>query len=501
MTRYLLALDQGTTSSRAILFDREGNILRMAQKEFKQIYPEPGWVEHDPMEIWATQIGVAGEVLARESCNKKNIAAIGITNQRETTIVWDKNTGVPVYNAIVWQCKRTRQMCEDLKERGYADWFRQKTGLVVDSYFSATKLQWILDEVPGVRKRAEDGDLLFGTVDTWLLWKLTSGEVHATDVSNASRTMLFNIHTRRWDEEILSLLDIPQAMLPTVTDSAFVQGTAHDHGYGLMDIPIASLIGDQQGALFGQRCFKAGRVKNTYGTGCFLLMNVGKKPVESHQGLLSTIAWGIDGEVTYALEGSIFMAGAIIQWLRDELGLLETSSQSDAMARSVSDNGGVYLVPAFTGLGAPYWDMDARGTILGLTRGSNKNHLVRAGLEAIAYQTKDVLDVMINESQVALDALYVDGGAVANDFLMSFQSDILATPVVRPRVVESTAFGAAALAGLAVGFYQNLESLEGIVDIERRFEPQMGQKQIDFFHGQWQRAVARSRHWIDRKEN
>lgn len=497
MAKYLLALDQGTSSSRAILFDRQGHIKARAQKEIKQSYPQPGWVEHDPMEIWATQIGVAGEVLARANCTKADVAGLGITNQRETTILWDKRTGRPIYPAIVWQCKRTQGFCQELKEAGYGPFFQERTGLILDSYFSASKVKWILDEVDGARQLAKDGHLLFGTVDAWLVWKLTGGKVHVTDVSNASRTMMYNIHEGRWDPDILELLDIPAQILPQVTDSAHMQGQVMDHGFGLAGIPIAGMIGDQQGALFGQRCFKPGRAKNTYGTGCFLLMNVGEKPVASEKGLLTTIAWGLEGKVSYALEGSIFMGGAIIQWLRDQLGLLDKAAHSEAMAQQVSDNGGVYLVPAFAGLGAPYWDMQARGTLVGLSRASNKDHIVRAGLEAIAYQTKDVLDLMVAESGVDLAELRVDGGAVANDFLMAFQSDILERPVVRPRVIETTAFGSAALAGLALGFYPGIEDLEGAVDIDRTFRPQMPKDEIREYYRQWQRAVARSRKWIE----
>ncbi len=497
---YLLALDQGTTSSRAVLFDRHGRIVSMAQKEFTQFYPSPGWVEHDPMEIWATQIGVAGEALARVNVSADQVAALGITNQRETAVVWDRNTGKPVYNAIVWQCRRTREICEDLKARGWSDYVRRNTGLMIDSYFSGTKIKWILDHVEGARDRASRGELLFGTVDSWLLWNLSGGKLHATDVTNASRTMLFNIRSGNWDEELLEALDVPAAMMPRVMDSADDFGQTCIAQSGLAGIPIRGIAGDQQSALFGQRCFERGRAKNTYGTGCFLLMNIGDEPLETKSGLLTTVAWGLGGKMTYALEGSIFMAGAIVQWLRDEMGLLASADESDALARSITDNGGVYLVPAFTGLGAPYWDMDARGAILGLTRGTGRAHVVRAGLEAIAYQTRDVLSLMEQEAGIKISQLSVDGGAVRNDFLMQFQADLLGTQVCRPRLIETTAFGAAALAGLSVGVYTDLVELEGTLEIEQTFIPQADPEESDRLYGWWKRAVERSAGWASESE-
>lgn len=497
MEGYLLALDQGTTSSRAIVFERNGTVRALAQKEFRQYYPHPGWVEQDPMEIWATQVGVAGEALARIPGGRGAVAALGITNQRETTVVWDRHTGEPVCRAIVWQCRRTRDICHRLLEEGHGDTIREKTGLVVDSYFSGTKIRWILDEIPGARKKADAGDLLFGTIDSWLLWNLTGGRVHATDISNASRTMLYNIRTRAWDEELLGILGIPRSMLPEVRDSSGVLGDVRDSGHGLEGIPVGGMIGDQQGALFGQGCLEAGQAKNTYGTGCFLLMNVGSEPVMTDAGLLSTVAWSIGGRVTYALEGSIFIGGAVVQWLRDGLGLIREASQTEEMARAAGDNGGVYLVPAFTGLGAPHWDMDARGLLIGLTRGTNRNHVVRAALEAIAYQTRDVVLRMEEVSGVPLGVLRVDGGAVQNDFLMEFQSGILGRPVVRPAVTETTAFGAAALAGLAVGYYQDPGELQDLIAPERTFEPGMDPRERTALCRGWQRAVERAAKWIE----
>ena len=450
--KYILALDQGTTSSRAILFDQTGRSVGVAQKEFSQIYPKAGWVEHDALEIWGTQSGVAREVLERSRVRPDEVAAIGITNQRETTVVWDKATGKPIYNAIVWQCRRTASICDALKAEGLENYVRENTGLVLDAYFSGTKVKWILDNVPGARVRAEKGELLFGNIDTWLIWNLTRGKVHVTDYSNASRTMLFNIKTLEWDQKMLDLLGVPLAMLPKVRPSSEVYGYTDAQTFGGAEIPIAGVAGDQQAALFGQACFSDGMAKNTYGTGCFMLMNTGEKRVPSKNGLLTTIAWGVDGKVEYALEGSIFVAGAAVQWLRDELRLVDNAAQTEAMAASVPDSHGVYLVPAFVGLGAPYWDMYARGTLVGLTRGANRNHIVRATLESIAYQTRDVLQAMEEDSGIKLAALKVDGGAVANNFLMQFQSDILGVPVQRPCVTETTAMGAAFLAGLAVGF-------------------------------------------------
>ena len=453
--KYIMALDQGTTSSRAILFNNKGEILETAQKEFTQIYPKAGWVEHNPMEIWGSQSGVMREVIETAGITPDEIAGIGITNQRETTIVWDKNTGKPIYNAIVWQCRRTSDICHDLKEKGLEKIIKDKTGLLIDAYFSATKVKWILDNVEGAREKADKGDLLFGTVDTWLIWKLTYGKVHVTDYSNASRTMMYNIKELKWDEEILKELNIPLSMLPEVKPSSYVYGHTDEQMLAGAQIPISGCAGDQQSALFGQTCFEEGSVKNTYGTGCFLLMNTGEKIVESKNGLITTIAWGIDNKIQYALEGSIFMGGASIQWLRDELRMIKTAKDSETYANKVEDTNGVYVVPAFTGLGAPYWDMYARGTIVGLTRGSKKEHMIRATLESIAYQTKDVITVMEQDSDIKVKDLRVDGGASSNNFLMQFQSDILDVSIDRPEIIETTALGAAYLAGLAVGFYKN----------------------------------------------
>ncbi len=484
MSKYVMALDAGTTSNRCIIFDREGNQIAVSQKEFKQIYPHPGWVEHDPMEIWATQLGVAQEAILMARTEAKEIAAIGITNQRETTIVWDKNTGLPVYNAIVWQCRRTADYCETL-EKDYEDMIREKTGLKVDAYFSGTKIRWILENVPGAREKAEKGDLLFGTVDTWLIWNLTRGKAHVTDYSNASRTMLFNIHTLQWDDEILELLDIPKCMLPEVRPSSEVYGETDYTLFG-DGIKIAGAAGDQQAALFGQTCFKPGEAKNTYGTGCFLLMNTGETPVTSTNGLVTTIAWGLNGKVEYALEGSIFVAGAAIQWLRDEMGLVENSPASERYARMVEDTNGVYMVPAFVGLGAPYWDPYARGAIVGLTRGANRNHVIRATLESLAYQTWDVLHAMEADSGIRLDSLKVDGGACANDFLMQFQADMIRAEVRRPVCIETTAMGAAYLAGLAVGYWSSQEDVKSNWQVSGSFVPQMdaklAQEKLDGWH-------------------
>lgn len=493
--KYVMALDQGTTSSRAILFGPHGEIHGTAQKEFTQYYPKPGWVEQDPMEIWATQMGVAREVLELTGTSPHEVAAMGITNQRETTLVWEKASGKPIYNAIVWQCRRTAAMCEDLKSAGHEALFRSKTGLVLDAYFSATKLAWILDAVPGARDRARAGELLFGTIDTWLIYNLTRGKVHITDYSNASRTMLFNIHTLSWDEEILKILDIPRVMLPQVRPSSEVYGVTDPGTFGGAEIPIAGAAGDQQAALFGQACFEKGMAKNTYGTGCFLLMNTGKEPVISQHGLLTTIAWGLGPEITYALEGSIFMGGASVQWLRDELKLINTAEETERYASSVDDTNGVVVVPAFTGLGAPYWDMYARGVIIGLTRGVRREHLVRATLESIAYQTKDVLNAMERDAGMKLQVLKVDGGASRNNFLMQFQADMLKVKVERPKVTETTALGAAYLAGLAVGFYSSTADIASDWKIDRAFEPGYSQEQIDAKYRQWQRAVERSMHW------
>ena len=467
--KYIVALDQGTTSSRAVVMDHDANIISVSQREFEQIYPKPGWVEHDPMEIWATQSSTLVEVLAKADISSDQIAAIGITNQRETTIVWEKETGKPIYNAIVWQCRRTAEICEHLKRDGLEDYIRSNTGLVIDPYFSGTKVKWILDHVEGSRERARRGELLFGTVDTWLIWKMTQGRVHVTDYTNASRTMLFNIHTLDWDDKMLEVLDIPREMLPEVRRSSEVYGQTNIGGKGGTRIPISGIAGDQQAALFGQLCVKEGMAKNTYGTGCFMLMNTGEKAVKSENGLLTTIACGPTGEVNYALEGAVFMAGASIQWLRDEMKLINDAYDSEYFATKVQNTNGVYVVPAFTGLGAPYWDPYARGAIFGLTRGVNANHIIRATLESIAYQTRDVLEAMQADSGIRLHALRVDGGAVANNFLMQFQSDILGTRVERPEVREVTALGAAYLAGLAVGFWQNLDELQEKAVIERSY--------------------------------
>ncbi|WP_298716534.1 glycerol kinase GlpK [uncultured Oceanisphaera sp.] len=490
---YVVALDQGTTSSRAIIFDDAARIQGIAQRDFAQIYPHAGWVEHDPMEIWATQRATLTEVLAKTGIDPEQIAAIGITNQRETTVVWNKITGKPVYNAIVWQCRRTAEFCEQLKARGLADHVQKNTGLVLDAYFSGTKINWILDNVDGAREQANNGELLFGTIDTWLVWKLTEGRVHVTDYTNASRTMLFNINRLQWDQRLLDELDIPAAMLPEVKSSCEIYGQARLGANG--EIPIAGMAGDQQAALFGQLCFNKGMAKNTYGTGCFLLMNTGKQKVSSRHGLLTTLAVGAKGEVNYALEGSVFMAGAIIQWLRDELGLIREAQDSGYFAEQVDNTNGVYLVPAFVGLGAPYWDPYARGTLVGLTRGANRNHIIRAALEAIAYQSRDVLDAMQEDAGLVLSALKVDGGAVANDFLMQFQADIINTQVERPRQTETTAMGAAFLAGLAVGLWQNTEQLAATLALDRTFEPRMDKDTRARLYHDWQKAVGRSRDW------
>lgn len=494
MPKYIMSLDAGTTSNRCILFNEKGEMCSVAQKEFAQHFPKPGWVEHDANEIWSSQLGVAVEAMQKIGATAEDVAAIGITNQRETTIVWDKKTGEPVYNAIVWQCRRTSEYCDELKAKGLQDKFREKTGLIIDAYFSGTKLKWILDNVPGVRERAEKGELLFGTVETWLIWKLTKGRVHVTDYSNASRTMLFNITELKWDEEILAELNIPASMLPEAKPSSCVYGMA-DPSYFGGEIPIAGAAGDQQAALFGQTCFTAGEAKNTYGTGAFLLMNTGEKPVFSKNGLVTTIAWGLDGKVNYALEGSIFVAGAAIQWLRDELRLIDTASDSEYMATKVKDTNGCYMVPAFTGLGAPHWDQYARGTIVGITRGVNKYHIIRATLEALAYQTYDVLKAMEEDSKIKLSALKVDGGACANNFLMQFQSDILNAPVNRPECVETTAMGAAYLAGLAVGYWANKEDVVKNWQISKVFAPEMPAADRKEKIAGWKKAVKYSYGW------
>lgn len=500
MEKYILSFDAGTTSSRAIIFNKKGQIINVAQKEFQQIYPKAGWVEHDPMEIWASQSGVAREVLEMSAIRPDQIVGIGITNQRETTLVWDKNTGKPVYNAIVWQCRRTASYCERLKEKGWIDKIRDKTGLVLDAYFSATKIAWILDNVEGAREKAERGDLLFGTVDTWLVWNLTRGKVHVTDYSNASRTMLFNIEDLKWDDEILEALNIPRSMMPEVKDSSCIYGYTDEHTYGGARIPIAGIAGDQQAALFGQNCFKPGMVKNTYGTGCFVLMNTGQEMIRSKNGLLTTIAWGIDGKVSYALEGSVFIAGAAIQWLRDELRLVYDSPQSEYYANKIEDTDGVVVVPAFTGLGAPYWDMYARGGIFGLTRGTKREHLVRATLESLAYQSKDVIEAMQEDAKIPLAYLRVDGGASANNFLMQFQADMLNTEVHRPRTLETTSLGAAYLAGLAVGYWKDLDEISEDFSIDRTFKPQMSQEKRDKNYKYWKKAIERSMDWLDKED-
>ena len=494
MPKYMMALDSGTTSNRCILFDRAGRIVSVAQREFTQYFPQPGWVEHDANEIWATLLGVAVEAMQMAGAAAADIAAIGITNQRETTIVWDKATGEPVHHAIVWQCRRTSEYCDELRARGLTARFREKTGLVLDAYFSATKLHWLLENVPGVRERAAKGELLFGTVETWLIWKLTGGRAHVTDYSNASRTMLFNINTLDWDEEILAELNIPRSMLPKPLPSSGLFGTTDPSLLG-GEIPITGAAGDQQAALFGQTCFQPGEAKNTYGTGCFLLMNTGEKPVFSQNGLVTTIAWGLGEKVTYALEGSIFVAGAAIQWLRDEMKLIANAAESEAVAQEVVDTNGCYVVPAFTGLGAPYWDQYARGAIVGLTRGCNRAHIVRATLDSLTYQTYDVLNAMRADSGIALASLKVDGGASANNFLMQTQADVIGAPVLRPTCVESTAMGAAYLAGLAVGFWRDQAEIRKIWAVDRTFEPQLGAKSRDArLHG-WHRAVQRAFDW------
>ncbi len=495
MKKYILALDQGTTSSRAIVFDKDGLIVGTSQKEFTQIYPKAGWVEHDAMEIWGTQSGVAREVLEKTGVRPEEIAAIGVTNQRETTVVWDKVTGKLIYNAIVWQCRRTAAICDDLKAKGWEEKIKQKTGLVIDAYFSGTKIKWILDNVEGARERAEKGELLFGNIDTWLIWNLTRGKVFVTDYSNASRTLLYNIKELKWDKEILEELDIPMSMLPEVKPSSCIYGYTDPQTFGGAEIPIAGDAGDQQAALFGQACYEPGMAKNTYGTGCFMLMNTGEKPIESKNGLITTIAWGIGEKVVYALEGSIFIAGASIQWLRDELKLVYDAAQSEYYANLVDDTHGVYVVPAFTGLGAPYWDMYARGAVFGLTRGTKREHLVRATLESIAYQTKDVLEAMQEDSGITLKTLKVDGGASANNFLMKFQADILDVPVRRPQVLETTALGAAYLAGLAVGFWKGQDEIKDKWAEDKEFTSSMKEEdRIKKYRG-WKKAVKRSMNW------
>ena len=499
MAKYIMALDQGTTGSRAIIFNHSGSIVSTASKEFKQIYPKPGWVEHDPMEIWSSQVEVAKDALDKAGLEAVDIAAIGITNQRETTIVWDKKTGKPVYNAIVWQCRRTAPICDQLKKKGLAEIIQKKTGLVVDAYFSGTKVKWILDNVSGARGRAEKKELLFGTVDSWLIWNLTKGKTHVTDYTNASRTMLFNIHNLDWDEEILTELDIPREILPKVLSSSYIYGHTDKEIFGA-EIPISGDAGDQQAALFGQVCYDPGMAKNTYGTGCFILMNTGEKIVPSKNGLLTTIAWGVNGKVEYALEGSIFIGGAVVQWLRDEIKLIKSSDEIEKYARKVKDTHGVYLVPAFVGLGAPYWDMYARGVIVGLTRGAKKEHILRAAEEAIAYQSRDVLEVIQKDSGINLKKLKVDGGAVRDNFLMQFQSDILGVPVARPQIAETTALGAAYLAGLAVSYWKDKTEIAAKWKVDKEFSPNMEESLREDLYKGWKRAVSRSLNWEEKEE-
>lgn len=494
MAKYVLSLDQGTTSSRAILFDKEQNIVEMAQKEFTQIYPKEGWVEHDPMEIYSSQYSVMIELIAKSGIEIKDIAAIGITNQRETTILWDKNTGRPVYNAIVWLCRRTADICDEIKNRGLTDYIRQATGLVIDAYFSGTKIKWILDNVPGVREKAEKGEILFGTVDSWLVWKLTGGRVHVTDYTNASRTMIYNINTLEWDDKLLQELNIPKQLLPKVCSSSEVYGMVNIQG---VDVPIAGIAGDQQAALFGQRCFEKGEAKNTYGTGCFLLMNTGETPYVSRHGLLTTIAIGIDGKVQYALEGSVFVGGAVIQWIRDEMRFITESRDAEYYAQKVEDTGGVYIVPAFTGLGAPYWDMYARGCIVGITRGTKREHIIRASQECIAYQSMDLVEAMEKDTGIELKGLNVDGGASRDGFLMQFQADMLNKIIKRPMIRETTALGAAYLAGLATGVWKDKEELKSLWTCDGEYHPKMENEKRETLKKGWRKAVGRSLDWVD----
>ncbi|MDR0750046.1 MAG: glycerol kinase GlpK [Tannerellaceae bacterium] len=498
--KYVLAIDQGTTSSRAILFNPQGSIITVAQKAFQQYFPNPGWVEHDPNEIWYTQSSVIKEAMAKADVSDAHIACIGIANQRETTIVWDRETGFPVYNAIVWQDRRTSDYCEDLKEKGYAARIQQKTGLVTDAYFSATKIRWILDNVKGIRERAERGELCFGTVDTWLIWKLTKGERFITDITNASRTMLFNIHTQEWDRELLNLFSIPSSMLPEVVSCSEVYAESKAPLFN-SGIPISGMAGDQQAALFGQLCVEEGMIKTTYGTGCFMILNTGNKPVLSHNHLLTTIGWKIKDKITYALEGSVFVGGAAIQWLRDGIGLLPDASASEQMAKAVSDNGNVYFVPALTGLGAPYWDQYARGTIIGITRGTTASHITRAALEGISYQVDDVLMAMENDLNYRPKEIRVDGGAIANNFLMQFQADISRCPVVRPKVLETTALGAAYLAGLAIGYWKDINELKEQWSLDKVFHPEMKEEQASRLLKEWHKAVNSARRWAQPNEN
>jgi glycerol kinase len=496
MEKYILALDQGTTSSRAMLFDKNGSIISVAQKEFRQIYPKAGWVEHDAQEIWSTQAGVSAEAVASAGINGKSIAGIGITNQRETTVIWDRKTGKPVYNAIVWQDRRTSDYCDKLKADGHADMIQDKTGLVLDAYFSGTKVKWILDNVEGVRERAEKGELAFGTIDSWLIWNFTQSEVHVTDVTNASRTLLFNINDMDWDDDILELMDIPKSLLPEVKQSSEVYGHTKTTLFA-SKIPIAGIAGDQQAALFGQMCTEKGMVKNTYGTGCFMLMNIGDKPIKSENNLLTTVAWKVDGKTQYALEGSVFIAGAVVQWLRDEMSIIQEAKDIEYFANKVEDSDGVYLVPAFAGLGAPHWNQHARGTLVGITRGTNRAHLARAAQESIAYQVTDLLAAMNADSGIDIKELRVDGGATVNNTLMQFQSDLLEVPVIRPKITETTALGAAYLAGLAVGFWDNIDEIRKQWQVENRFEPEMDPDKVAKLTKGWQRAVKAAIAWAD----
>ncbi len=493
MEKYILSLDQGTTSSRAILFNKEGEIVHVAQKEFTQIFPKPGWVEHNASEIWGSILAVIASVMSESNVKPEQIAGLGITNQRETAVVWDKETGLPVYNAIVWQSRQTSGICDELRAKGYNDLFRDKTGLLIDAYFSGTKVKWILDNVEGAREKADQGKLLFGTIDTWLVWKLSGGKAHVTDYSNASRTLMYNIYDLKWDEELLEILSVPKSMLPEVRPSSEVYAHTVDYHFFGQEVPIAGIAGDQQAALFGQACFGEGMAKNTYGTGCFMLMNTGEKAVKSDNGLLTTLAWGVDGKVEYALEGSIFVAGSAIQWLRDGLRMLKNAADSESYASKVESTEGVYVVPAFVGLGTPYWDSDVRGAVFGLTRGTSKEHFVRATLESLAYQTRDVLSAMEADSGIELKALRVDGGAVKNDFLMSFQSDILNVPVERPKVNETTALGAAYLAGLAVGYWESRDDIAKQWAVDRAFEPKMNSDKREELYSGWKKAVHAAR--------
>ncbi|MBR9853252.1 MAG: glycerol kinase GlpK [Algicola sp.] len=496
MNQYILALDQGTTSSRAVVFDKKGAIVSMAQKEFTQIFPKPGWVEHDPNEIWSTQAGVAAEAVSKKGLKSTQLAAIGITNQRETVVVWDKNTGEPIYNAIVWQDKRTADYCDKLKSEGKSDLIRKKTGLVIDSYFSGTKVKWILDNVEGARQKAEEGSLILGTIDTWLIWKMSDGALHITDVTNASRTMLFNINTMAWDDELLDLMDIPKSMLPDIKQSSEVYGATSPNIFATK-IPMAGIAGDQQAALFGQMCTKQGMVKNTYGTGCFMLMNIGDKPIVSKNNLLTTVAWKINGKTTYALEGSVFIAGAVVQWLRDSLNIIKTSAEVEKLASSVENAEGVVFVPAFAGLGAPHWNQKAQGTLFGITRGTTDAHIARAALESIAYQTMDILKAMEADSGITIKELRVDGGATVNDMLMQFQANVLDTVTVRPKIVETTVMGAAYLAGLAVGYWENPQEIQDIWQTDVHFKPTNERQTIDQGIKEWYRAIKALEFWTE----